>query len=81
MTNQEIFDILADNEEKLFYAWSRDFNNKELKEAHEIWSNGEELAATLIDDNDLGNIFTRCDLEKQGFWKAMVFEGGYRVEA
>ena len=35
MTNQEIFDILADNEEKLFYAWSRDFNNKELKEAHE----------------------------------------------
>lgn len=46
-----------------------------------IWSNGEELAATIIDDNDLGNIFTRCDLEKQGFWKAMVFEGGYRVEA
>lgn len=46
-----------------------------------IWSNGEELAATLTDNRDYGNIFTRCDLEKKGFWKAMVFEGGYRVEA
>lgn len=34
MTNQEIFDTLADNEEKLFYAYCADRNNEELKEAH-----------------------------------------------
>lgn len=34
MTNQEIFNLLADNEEKLFYASCADTNNLELKEAH-----------------------------------------------
>lgn len=34
MTNQEIFNILAENEEKLFYAWSNDRENKELEDAH-----------------------------------------------
>lgn len=34
MTNQEIFNTLADNEEKLFYAYCADRNNRELKEAH-----------------------------------------------
>ncbi len=34
MTNQEIFDILSDNEEKLFYAWCKDKDNAELKAAH-----------------------------------------------
>lgn len=34
MTNQEIFNLLADNEEKLFYASCADTNNSELKEAH-----------------------------------------------
>lgn len=34
MTNQEIFNLLADNEEKLFYASCSDTNNLELKKAH-----------------------------------------------
>ncbi len=35
MTNQEIFEILADNESKLFYALCRDKENEALKAAHE----------------------------------------------
>lgn len=35
MTNQEIFEMLAENECKLFYAWAADRENKELREAHE----------------------------------------------
>lgn len=35
MTNQEIFEMLADNEEKLFYALCRDKDNNTLKAAHE----------------------------------------------
>lgn len=35
MTNQEIFEILADNEEKLFYAQCRDKENEALTAAHE----------------------------------------------
>ena len=35
MTNQEIFDILADNEEKLFYALCNDEENEPLRIAHE----------------------------------------------
>lgn len=34
MTNQEIFDTLAENECKLFYASCRDPHNAELKAAH-----------------------------------------------
>lgn len=33
MTNQEIFNMLADNEEKLFYAYSAN-KTEELREAH-----------------------------------------------
>ncbi len=36
MTNQEIFEILADNESNLFYALCRDKENEKLKAAHEI---------------------------------------------
>lgn len=35
MTNQEIFDILADHEERLFYALCRDNENEALKAAYE----------------------------------------------
>lgn len=35
MSNQEIFNILANNEEVLFYACIRDKDNKELKTAHD----------------------------------------------
>lgn len=35
MTNQEIFDILADHEEKLFYMLCNDKENESLKTAHE----------------------------------------------
>lgn len=45
-----------------------------------IWSNGEELAGTLVDHHDLANIFSRCELEEKGYWKAMIFENGHRVE-
>lgn len=34
MTNQEIFEILAENECKLFYACCADKENLELKDAH-----------------------------------------------
>ena len=34
MTYHEIFNLLADNEEKLFYASCADTKNLELKEAH-----------------------------------------------
>lgn len=34
MTNKEIFNMLADNEEKLFYAYSAN-KTEELKVAHE----------------------------------------------
>lgn len=34
MTNQEIFEMLAENEQKLFYASCSDTGNAELKAAH-----------------------------------------------
>jgi hypothetical protein len=34
MTTQEIFETLAENESKLFYATCRDPKNEELKAAH-----------------------------------------------
>lgn len=34
MSNQEIFEMLADNEEKLFYDSCADNKNTELKAAH-----------------------------------------------
>ena len=34
MTNQEIFNVLADNEERLFYAYCSN-KTEELKAAHE----------------------------------------------
>ena len=34
MSNQDIFDILADTEEKLFYAWCKDKDNAAVKKAH-----------------------------------------------
>lgn len=34
MNNQKIFEMLADNEEKLFYAFCADSGNEELKAAH-----------------------------------------------
>ena len=34
MNNQEIFETLAENESKLFYAWRADRNNEELRTAH-----------------------------------------------
>lgn len=44
-----------------------------------IWSNGNELAATIVEKN-LENIFQRCELEEKGFWKAIEFVNGCRVE-
>lgn len=35
MMNKEIFEILADHEEKLFYALCNDSENKPLRQAHE----------------------------------------------
>ena len=34
MTNQEIFEILADNEEQLFYALCSNKDNEALQKAH-----------------------------------------------
>lgn len=34
MTNQEIFEILTDNEERLFYALCNNKENKALQKAH-----------------------------------------------
>lgn len=44
-----------------------------------IWSNGKELCATIV-ENTISNIFCRMDIEEKGFWKAIVYENGYRVE-
>ena len=35
MTNQEIFEVLAENECKLFYAKCADRENEELRAAHQ----------------------------------------------
>ncbi len=35
MTNQEIFDVLAENECRLFYACCADSDNENLKIAHQ----------------------------------------------
>lgn len=35
MTNQEIFELLADHEEKLFYALCKNSENEPLRLAHE----------------------------------------------
>lgn len=45
MSNQQIFEILADNEEKLFYASCANRENAELKAAHEAAKNALELFA------------------------------------
>jgi hypothetical protein len=34
MTNQEILEMLSENECRLFYAFCRESDNKELREAH-----------------------------------------------
>lgn len=45
MTNKEIFNVLADNEEKLFYAKCADKDNTELREAHKAARTALELFA------------------------------------
>ena len=35
MTNQEVFEMLSENEARLFYAYCDDRDNKALKAAHE----------------------------------------------
>ena len=45
MNNQEIFEVLADNEQKLFYASCADKNNAELKAAHAVARNALEAFA------------------------------------
>ena len=35
MTNQEVFEMLSENESKLFYAYCDDSDNEALKAAHE----------------------------------------------
>lgn len=45
MTDQEIFEILADNEEKLFYAVCRDRENEALKKAYESAKQSLEIFA------------------------------------
>ena len=47
MTNQEIFELLAENEEKLFHAWSREPRNEILKKAHEAAKKALEEFAKL----------------------------------
>ncbi len=44
-----------------------------------IYSNGEELRA-LIDNKDIALIFAKLDLEREGYWKAVQFVNGHRVE-
>lgn len=47
MTNQEIFNVLADNEEKLFYAQCADRDNAELREAHKAAKEALEAFAKV----------------------------------
>lgn len=44
-----------------------------------IWSNGKELTAK-IDTGDFVDRMRNGELKTNGFWKAIIFENGYRVE-
>ena len=44
-----------------------------------IWSNGKQLRAKL-DTSDIENKFQDFDFEREGYWKAIRFENGHRVE-
>ena len=44
-----------------------------------VWSNGEELVAK-IDENDIISKFQDSDLLTKGYWRAIQFENGYRIE-
>lgn len=48
-----------------------------------IWSNGKELSAcldTVSGKKPIEEAFHNIDLERNGYWKAIIFRNGYRVE-
>lgn len=48
-----------------------------------IWSNGEELHActdTVTGKKPIEEAFRNGELKNNGFWKAIIFRNGYRVE-
>ena len=48
-----------------------------------IWSNGEELHAcidTVEGKKDIAEVFRNADLKRNGFWKAIIYRSGCRVE-
>ena len=49
MTNQQIFEILADNEEKLFYALCQNKENKMLRDAYKSAKQSLEKFALATD--------------------------------
>lgn len=44
-----------------------------------IWSNGDDLVAK-VDTKDIVNRMQDGELKSKGYWKAIQFENGYRVE-
>lgn len=56
-------------------AWAADNGYKDIT----IWSNGEELRAK-IDSEDIASKFQDIDFERDGFFKAIIFRNGHRVE-
>lgn len=48
-----------------------------------IWSNGEELRAcidTVTGKKPIIEAMRNGELKNKGFWKALIFRNGYRVE-
>lgn len=60
-------------------AWCRNNGHKDFT----IWSNGKELSAcvdTVAGKKSLTEVLINGDLKAKGFWKAIIFRNGYRVE-
>lgn len=48
-----------------------------------IWSNGEELVActdTMTGKKPITEAFRNGELKNNGYWKAIIFRNGHRVE-
>jgi len=45
-----------------------------------IWSNGKELVGQLDDEKDIVNKMMCGELKAKGYWRAIQFVNGYRVE-
>ena len=65
MTNQEVFEMLSENEARLFYAYCDDRDNEALKAAHEsVKYDRKDFFNHRIYTEDKKDSYTREDLRK-----------------